>query len=587
MNDYDFDDIEKRVEDALKNANVGDNVYNSIESIMQCIDVIVVTNGKPGWSLLLVNNEGAPLISDSEKNEFEYALAPIVPLILSIFSDEQNQTGGAIGTVTLPKSISLPSKPKLNLTMKSAMSNMVGDISAPTIGIDEAIQMIADKINAIDVFVQNFAKTSPAGISRFVNNYDVAKDDPAPLGIFGYVPIVTPIGPAAHAISRIKIPARMIVFFVYTILDIVRIIMSTRLANVPNVRKIFSIVVAIVDILKGDWKSSILSFAGFYGEYPMIFGYFSKLFLQTFYLLNPQIRESVLYGIKSTTVSLISGFLLKIFQVLAPAPMRMLVSDALKKLHENVIGPTDTAITAQGVSSEGMVITPSFEDIQTMQAFVADPPRLCSAEFQDAIKTLTQSTLLRIVLQLLNIPINEREIRRVCGKTFGETPQPYIDNLAKTIVNKKRENAKEAAEDVVAAVDEKVEGAKEAAEDVGKEVVVAVDEKVEGAKEAAEDAVAAVDEKVEGAKEAAEDAVAAVDEKVEGVKEAAEDVGKEVVTAVDEKVEGAKEAAENVVAAVDEKVEGVKEAAEEVGKEAKIGGHRVKGHRVRWLRNIR
>jgi hypothetical protein len=99
-------------------------------------------------------------------------------------------------------------------------------------------------------------------------------------------------------------------------------------------RKILSILLSILELLRGDWKKSILTLIGYYGMMPMLIGQLLKVFLTGFKMLDPQLQQSIVYGTLDSAKSLMIGFLLAIFQVTAPEEIRLPLIGSLEKISQ-------------------------------------------------------------------------------------------------------------------------------------------------------------------------------------------------------------------------------------------------------------
>jgi hypothetical protein len=85
----------------------------------------------------------------------------------------------------------------------------------------------------------------------------------APLGIPGYIPIIP----------------RMLPLLVTIFVEGIRLLFSVGPMSNDIARKVLSIVLALIDFLKGEWKHALLSFAGYYGQYPLVIGIILKVFI--------------------------------------------------------------------------------------------------------------------------------------------------------------------------------------------------------------------------------------------------------------------------------------------------------------------
>jgi hypothetical protein len=61
----------------------------------------------------------------------------------------------------------------------------------------------------------------------------------------------------------------------------------------------------------------------------------------------------------------------------------------------------------------------TIEDIQNLQSFAQWDLLVCTKEFQDILKSIEQNPILRLIVELLNVPTMPADKYRVCG------PEPY------------------------------------------------------------------------------------------------------------------------------------------------------------------
>ena len=88
-------------------------------------------------------------------------------------------------------------------------------------------------------------------------------------------------------------PFRTIVFTVYLILDIARLAIGISGPSIS--RKIMSLLLAVLELLRGDWKKAVLTTLGYFGMMPMLIGELMKVFLTMFRMLAPQIRIFIIF----------------------------------------------------------------------------------------------------------------------------------------------------------------------------------------------------------------------------------------------------------------------------------------------------
>jgi hypothetical protein len=288
-----------------------------------------------------------------------------------------------------------------------------------------------DKIGNIDSIVKQFA--GDWGILKLQRHYDETGDiQIIPQPLIELINGLTEGGfeVAGEFLSKIKISFRVFLFAIYLFLDVARV--AAGLSNKDYVRKIMSIILSILELLRGEWKRSILSFIGYFGTSPMLVGAISKVFLITFELMDPQNQESILAGSFDSAKSIVVGLLLNIFQITAPFPVRQYLSEAFSKIRDVKLG-VNASLQQDGIGPRPDYLVPSFEDINNLQAVIADRPTVCSKEFQDAIADVYNNNIMRIILEILRIPVSSTMQEYICGdykgKTFTEILKMRQDNF--------------------------------------------------------------------------------------------------------------------------------------------------------------
>ena len=433
---YNFDELREQMNKALLDKNMSQNLYKSTNGISRVLDSIVKTKGD-GWSGQVFDENGNQLLSEQEQAQFTEAFKPYLDTILGFFGDDNEIQGGAYEP-SISKLSGLSDdfiKSKIKQTTDSS------SISS-TEGIDDVYAKIIKKIGNINSTVNNYA--SKYGVLKLEKEHDLEPDirvipETAALAISdGVFALSTtagfPIPPnvSLEVLSKFKIPFRLIVGTIYLILDITRISMGITGPSIG--RKILSILVSILEILRGDWKKSILTLIGYYGMMPMLVGQLLKTFLTGFRMLDPQIQESIIYGTLDSVKSFIIGFLLAIFQVSAPEEIRIPLIGSLEKIAQKK-AEIDGTLEEIGLSARPQYLSPTWEDLNNIQAVMTDEAYICSCEFRELVENINKATPIKLVLQILRIPVTKEMIEYKCGK---EPCKKFVGELVEEA--KKEEN---------------------------------------------------------------------------------------------------------------------------------------------------
>jgi hypothetical protein len=418
---YNFEQLKSEINGALLNKDMSTKLYDSTNGIMRIIEAIVKTKGD-NWAVQVLDKDGNPVLTPQEQQKFTEAFQPYVETIIDFFGQPDEMRGGD-GLYPGADFVSKLSGLSLN-NINSKKAQVTGQTTQDdTPSINSTYLKVIDKVGNINSTVNDYA--SKYGILKLEKEHDLEPDvrlfpQPAAAaiseGVLGLSTLVGfPIPPTVtmDVLSKVKVPFRLIVLVLYLILDIARIVVSVE--GPPIGRKILSIVLSISDLLKGDWKKAVLSFIGYYGTTPLLIGELLKLFLSLFRKLSPELQESIIFGSLDATKSFIIGILLAIFQVTAPEEVRLPLIGALEKVAKRK-AEMDGVLEEIGLSARPDYLAPSWNDFNNIQAVMTDEAYICSCEFQDLVKAVDNSAIIRMILEILRIPVNKEMIEYKCGK---------------------------------------------------------------------------------------------------------------------------------------------------------------------------
>lgn len=368
---------------------------------------------KKGWASEILDRHDEPVFEKGEAKIIEEAANKFIKPMFS--SSSQNKRGGAVPNVKASAS---------GVLVKS-------NINPEDLSLDRTFWKVRDIIKSIDNQVKNFSRE--LGPFRFF--YDQNTPDfrfplpvPAPPPVFVSV-IMVPVNP------------RAIPIIIGLIVETIRMIFSVGPLSNDIARKILSLVLGLIDFLKGDWKQGILSMIGFFGETPLVAGLVGKVFLNLLDLIAPDIQERITMDIYQSGKSICIGFMLWGFANFAPGPARSAARaqfDALKKIVadsngkiENIESSMQKSLEPAGLQLKLNEIpedfVPTFDDMQNLQAIVRQPTIYCSKEFQEAIEPLRKIPPMRLVLELMNIPTDPQTLTFECKDHAGESLEDTIE----------------------------------------------------------------------------------------------------------------------------------------------------------------
>jgi hypothetical protein len=107
------------------------------------------------------------------------------------------------------------------------------------------------------------------------------------------------------------------------------------------------------------------------------------------------------------------GFLLKLFQITATKPVRDKAIELFTELslRKNCL---DLTLTKAELPRRDADLAPKFENMGTAQAFTQTSVRNCSSEFRKVIEVARESIILKLILQLMNVPVIDANLEQAC-----------------------------------------------------------------------------------------------------------------------------------------------------------------------------
>jgi len=355
------------------------------------------------WAKRAVDEEGQPLFTPAEQEIWTAACEPYLPLFRGW------QRGGA----DLPTMPSVPSVPSVDIG--SAPSD--ADAAGPDDLFEKAFHQYEKANSTIHRYV---AQHGPIQMSTFDKGEDIPLFPKIMTTALQGYPATKGVG---MALEKVKLPPRTIYVIVYLLLDMART--TSAVMGADQNRKILSIIMAVIDLLRGDWKRAILSLLGYAGSSPLYMGQLLKVYLALFQTINPRIQRDIIFGTYSLGKSLLIGGLLAVFQVTAPASVRLPVIEMLEKLAERKEA-IDGVLMEQGLAPRSDDLAVSFEDIQRLQSLMDDTAFICSKEYEELTKHVQSNFSLRMVFQLVGIPTSDTFKQERCGKG---PRKPLVNNI--------------------------------------------------------------------------------------------------------------------------------------------------------------
>jgi hypothetical protein len=372
-----------------------ERVYTCVANSCLLLTAHKHKKGAKGWSKLLVDDDNQPMLTYKQQHMLEEAFEKAPWIQEALNEPEDFQTGG---------------NPLPTLSSESD-STFVKDIvpflpNADDLSLDAMLNAFLKKSDEMDTFWGRFAQNSP-GFSKLLNT-----DITVP-----YVPF--------------PVPARPLVNFLILLVDSIRL--SSGLAGNPSTA--LSIIVLLEELVTGQWRQMFLTGLAFISPTGMAAGVIMKYIVNAWTLINPELRDQIFKDMLKGTKSLVIGFLLWAASTLPPQMIKDRIEAALAKGRQMVEGIDEKVKQLEEKGSEalkplgkriqftGLNVSPltriSLHDIQNLQALAQWDLLVCSSEFQSILQPLVKEPILRLVIELFNIPTMPDDVYKLCG------PQPY------------------------------------------------------------------------------------------------------------------------------------------------------------------
>ena len=251
-------------------------------------------------------------------------------------------------------------------------------------------------------------------------------------------------------IKGIPIPSRTILPIINAVLETCRLLVSNNTFNSPMLRKILSVVLAIFDVSRGQWRDGVLSALGVFGQNAMFVGMIAKSTRWVYNFISPDIQSRIEADLFAGTKSAFIGAWLWLISILSPDYIRVAVNSMvetvklpLEELNKK-IDQMEQQAQQQG-DAMGVTVTfpripldkiPSFDDIQNFQTILHEPAVFCSPVFQQAIQPAMGIPVLRIALELMNLPTQPAALQEACAGQPASITEAITEQLKPTITPK-------------------------------------------------------------------------------------------------------------------------------------------------------
>lgn len=344
-------------------------------------------NKEKGWASNIKDDEGKTIWTAQQANVIEEAMP--------LFFGGSQQSGGALELK--------------DFSIKPDSEYVTSSLPGPS--IDEMVENVQSYLATLDQ--KNRELASILGPVAFFKKMGDPKIGPIP----PYLPV------------PVQVPYKVVLMSINALLEACRLLVSNNFFDIGILRKILSFVLAIYDVSRGEWKDGVLSFLGVFGQNMMLVGMIGKISRWTYNFMSPDIQARLETDLYEGSKSMIIGSWLWLLSTISPDYIRISINELIEKTLKI---PLETfnekldlmeKIAQTSADPLGLQVTfprlplnklPSFDDIQNFQTLLHQPAIYCSPAFKEAIGPAMAIPPLRIVFELLNVPITEEATAKAC-----------------------------------------------------------------------------------------------------------------------------------------------------------------------------
>jgi hypothetical protein len=427
-------EVEEKLNEAYRllkenSANIPDRMYSALEGISSVFYAWHSSNGKKGWSSSLVNSKGKRIFTREQRKLLEEAFQNYGPIFAEVFDEKPNMKGGATSMSNVQQGST------------SSLVKIPPAVNPEDVSIDKLYQYVT---KTTDEYDQQWKSISDSlGIVRAVE----AQDYKGTL----IIPMAPPIPVPYYIFGKTIFP------FLVFLLDSIRLALGNPAFDISMVRISLSIVLVIIDLLRGDWQTALLSSMGILSPNGVVIGIVGKFIRNAWLFIAPDLQRQLRDDIYRSSKSMVIGFLLWAFSVFSPDAIRFAVNQSFEKLRgmveqfnqksqemedrvQEVAAKSGVKVTFPKIP---LTLVPSMDDIQNLQVIARVPEVYCSPEVQQILQPIILVPPLRLVLDLLNIPTVPEMVRDQCkgidtsslSKAVADKVTPDVEILPGGILN--------------------------------------------------------------------------------------------------------------------------------------------------------
>ncbi len=224
-----------------------------------------------------------------------------------------------------------------------------------------------------------------------------------------------------------------ILMFFSTLVESLRIWVAYSYVDSATYRVLLSFSQSILDTIRGNIRQALISSLGIFGQHGYYISVLMRFVVNIIETVSPGISNNLEMDLYKNMKTITAGALLWTYYTFAPLSLKYNINhifEEVKKIareEEIALGPLTSKVKKAAADNDIKVpdlpleTVPSYEDIQMLGSLLNQPEIACLPSFKKLMYPLRSVFMLRLTLDLLNVPTGKAEIDDLCARQKNTT----------------------------------------------------------------------------------------------------------------------------------------------------------------------
>ncbi len=224
-----------------------------------------------------------------------------------------------------------------------------------------------------------------------------------------------------------------ILMFFSTLVESLRIWVAYSYVDSATYRVLLSFSQSILDTIRGNIRQALISSLGVFGQHGYYISVLMRFVVNIIETVSPGISNNLEMDLYKNMKTITAGALLWTYYTFAPLSLKYNINqifEEVKKIareEEIALGPLTSKVKKAAADNDIKVpdlpleTVPSYEDIQMLGSLLNQPEIACLPSFKKLMYPLRSVFMLRLTLDLLNVPTGKAEIDDLCARQKNTT----------------------------------------------------------------------------------------------------------------------------------------------------------------------